>query len=95
MLRRLRLRPRRKRRVEDRASGIHCTDVADYVEKQQALRYTSAASAASSSKTAVEYHAELDIFLNSLDLTHNELESGYFYVWNEEVKVLILIEHQH
>lgn len=47
------------------------SEFADYVEKQQALRYPSAASAAtaaSSSTTTVEDHAELDILLNSLDL---------------------------
>jgi GTPase len=46
------------------------SEFADYVEKQQALRYPSTASA-STSKTAVEDHAELDILLNSLDLAEN------------------------
>ncbi|TVY86600.1 GTP-binding protein, partial [Lachnellula willkommii] len=51
------------------------SEFADYVERQQALRYPSAASASTtavpssaSSVTAVEDHAELDLLLNSLDL---------------------------
>lgn len=44
------------------------SEFADYVEKQQKLRYPSAQP--SSSSTAIEEHAELDI-LNSLDLADN------------------------
>lgn len=49
------------------------SEFADYVEKQQSLRYPSAANAstatgASNSKVAVGDHAELDAILDSLDL---------------------------
>jgi GTPase len=46
------------------------SEFADYVEKQQALRYPSTA-AASTSTSAVEEHAELDDILNGLDLADN------------------------
>jgi GTPase len=43
------------------------SEFADYVEKQQALRYPSSSSSAAATAPLVEDHAELDI-LNSLDL---------------------------
>ncbi|TVY17645.1 GTP-binding protein 1 [Lachnellula arida] len=60
---------------ERRKGESALSEFADYVERQQALRYPSAASASTtavpssaSSVTAVEDHAELDLLLNSLDL---------------------------
>jgi len=48
------------------------TEFADYVEKQQALRYPSTAKASTSTPTsALEEHAELDDILNGLDLSEN------------------------
>ena len=44
------------------------SEFADYVEKQQALRYPSNTAAASTSAAATEEHAELDDLLNGLDL---------------------------
>ncbi|TVY29387.1 GTP-binding protein [Lachnellula hyalina] len=60
---------------ERRKGESALSEFADYVERQQAIRYPSAASASTtavpsstSSVTAVEDHAELDLLLNSLDL---------------------------
>ncbi|TVY49050.1 GTP-binding protein [Lachnellula occidentalis] len=60
---------------ERRKGESALSEFADYVERQQALRYPSAASASTtavppsaSSVTDVEDHAELDLLLNSLDL---------------------------
>ncbi|TVY82228.1 GTP-binding protein [Lachnellula suecica] len=54
---------------ERRKGESALSEFADYVEKQQALRYPSSVSAAATStNTAVENHAELDDLLDSLDL---------------------------
>ncbi|TVY58439.1 GTP-binding protein 1 [Lachnellula cervina] len=60
---------------ERRKGESALSEFADYVERQQVLRYPSAASASTTavpssanSVTAVEDHAELDLLLNSLDL---------------------------
>ncbi|KAH8672557.1 P-loop containing nucleoside triphosphate hydrolase protein [Tricladium varicosporioides] len=52
---------------ERRKGESALSEFADYVEKQQALRYPSSASTISTATTLVEDHAELDI-LNTLDL---------------------------
>ncbi|KAE9373581.1 GTP-binding protein-like protein 1 [Stipitochalara longipes BDJ] len=54
---------------ERRKGETALSEFADYVEKQQALRYPSTAAASASSSTpAVDEHAELDDILNGLDL---------------------------
>ena len=49
------------------------SEFADYVEKQQALRYPSNATAASTTAPAPDEHAELDDLLNGLDLADTSL----------------------
>ncbi|TPX13051.1 uncharacterized protein E0L32_006477 [Thyridium curvatum] len=63
--------PHERRKGEAGHSGKALSDFADYVEKQQALRYPAAkpeADAASGAPAAIDQHSELDDILDSLDL---------------------------